>query len=126
MLDKQLELQDALCELRRSSVHPLAVRTQGQFVQYVRSMQQFMNREIEELLLELPASVQKPWSAQYETDCAKPLELTDSMREEAIDALCFMMNVLLVCRIDDEQLAELYNKVYDKNIGRLNGAISRR
>lgn len=119
MLDRQLDLQDALCEVRKFSVHPLAVRTQGQFVEYVRSMQQFMNREIEELLLELPSSVQKPWHVQFEEQSSADLVVTDKIKEEAIDAYCFLLNILLACRICDTELEALYNKVYSKNMGRL-------
>lgn len=124
ILSKQADLQSRYAELQHyytidpNNAEGLPVDT---VYDYIQKMQFYMNEEINELLLELgdgDRAVHKPWSTRYQALRSKEFHATDRIRNEAIDTLCFMMNILLVAGIHPENLEAEYDKVYSKNRSR--------
>lgn len=114
---QQLALQERLSEKGRA-VNPNSVVTIGEFVDYVLGMQRFLNMEIEEILQLLPVDARKPWKATHDTSRAYRVDQfvdMDHLREEAIDALCFLMNIMLVCGITPDNIGDIFDKVVNKN-----------
>lgn len=114
---QQLALQGQLSEKGRAT-DPQSVVTIGEFVDYVQGMQRFLNMEIEEILQLVPIDARKPWKGTHEsTRQMRVDQLVDMehLREEAIDALCFLMNIMLVCGVTPTNFAGVFNKVIYKN-----------
>ena len=81
-----------------------------------------MNMEITELLSSLSndnMKIHKPWSTSYER-LRRELTIPNpsATAEEAIDAMCFMMNIMIASGVTPGNIKELYQIVYDKNIKR--------
>lgn len=103
--------------------NPCELPFTGQFVDYILEMQRFMNMEIEEILQLLPVDARKPWKATHRTARLYPVSgLVDmsNLQREAIDALCFMLNICLACGVTPENVEALYDEVYTKNNNRAN------
>lgn len=86
--------------------------------QYIRDMQFFLNEEINELLIELgegDRAIHKPWSVRYSKIREKSFSSTEEVKNEAIDALCFMMNILFASGVTPENIENQYEKVHQKN-----------
>jgi hypothetical protein len=117
ILKKQIKLQEGyiddpshICNLRVGSIYD-----------YIQMMQTHMNMEITELLSSLSADnmkIHKPWSTSYEELRLKYPADPEHTAEEAIDAMCFMMNIMIAAGVTPDNIAGLYQKVYDKNIAR--------
>ena len=124
---KILELQQLTQEryaAERGMQNPATIETRGQFVDYVREMREYLNMEIDEVLaaVDFSGACRKPWKEKY--IMLRDLELIhedyeDKLKEEAVDALCFMMNICLACGVTQENIDKLYGEVYAKNMGRL-------
>lgn len=125
ILSKQSELQTNYANLAHYDViDPFDSEFEdvGTVCDYIRDMQFFINEEINELILEIAKNraVFKPWSTKHKRIRGSAVHLTDEVRSEAIDAFCFMMNIMLAAGITPDNIEELYDKVYRKNIKRQN------
>lgn len=90
---------------------------------YIRDMQFFLNEEINELLIELGGgdrAIHKPWSVRYNKIRENKFETNDGVKNEAIDAMCFMMNIILASGVNPESIEDQYEIVYQKNRSRQN------
>lgn len=114
---QQLALQEQLAE-KGLAISPLSVVTIGEFVDYVQDMQRFLNMEIEEILQLVPIDARKSWKATHHSTRALRVDQyvdKEHLKEEAVDALCFLMNILLVCGVTHENVTGIFQKVVDKN-----------
>jgi len=96
--------------------------TVGEVYDFIRHMKFCLNEELTELMEELgdgSRNIHKPWSPNYFDLRSKPMLTTQGMREEAIDTLCFLINILLAVGITPENIRHEYNKVLQKNLGRI-------
>ena len=124
ILKKQAKLQTKYCKLEHYKLLDPSETDQmnvGQVVDYIRSMQVFINQEIEELILEIAGddrAINKPWSIRYEPIREQLFTSTPDVKGEAIDVLLFTMNLLLASGIRPENIEEEYDKVFSKNTTR--------
>lgn len=94
----------------------------GEVYDFIRHMKFCLNEELTELMEAMgnnSRDIHKPWSKDYFKIRAAPSISTPHMREEAIDALCFLMNVMLAVGITPSNLEVEYFKVLDKNMKRI-------
>lgn len=122
ILKLQRQIQERFAA-ERGMQNPTKIVTVGQFVDYVREMREFLNAEIQELLDEVDVTkgAQKPWKSAHFAERAVSIrdDMRSSMRKEAIDALCFMMNICLAAGVTEDNIVEVYNSVHKKNISRI-------
>ena len=82
----------------------------------------FMHEEVTELMNEIGGGrdAVKPWSDKYEDSRAQQYIPTEHVKSEAIDMLCFAINVCLAAGVTPDLVEEEYEKVFQKNKGRQN------
>lgn len=124
ILKKQAELQAAYAKLPHYSLMDPSKsvdKSVGEVYNYVQTMQFFLNQEIDELLLELSngdRAIHKPWSSRYKGLRDTLFVSSAGAKSEAIDILCFCLNILLSAGITHENIEAEYDKVLSKNTGR--------
>jgi NTP pyrophosphatase (non-canonical NTP hydrolase) len=95
----------------------------GEVVEYIRNQQSYLNEEITEIILAISndnRSILKPWSTKY-TDLADKRYVSNcNIREEAIDMLCFCLNICLAAGITPDNIDSEYTIKFGKNISRQN------
>ena len=96
------------------------VYTVGEIIDSIRNMSHFAQDEVSELMIEIAGDRQslKPWSASYAENRSRKFISTDKVKSEAIDYLCFAINVCLSAGINAENVEEEYDKVRNKNLKR--------
>lgn len=118
-----LKLQRLLQEryaAERGMANPVELKTQGEWLDYCKEMQHFLNSEIQELMeAATTTSCRKPWKEDHLRHRRWEVELNHEVKHEAIDMLCFCMNLLLAAGVDETNLEVLYREVQQKNITRL-------
>jgi hypothetical protein len=94
-------------------------------VMYIRAMQGFANDEINEILVEIAGSPQnlKPWTKGWKPAMGAKYTPTDKTRLEAIDFLCFAINICLASGLTPQNVEEFYDVVHKKNVERQNSAV---
>jgi NTP pyrophosphatase (non-canonical NTP hydrolase) len=95
--------------------------TIGTTINYIQSMSFFLSEEISELIQEISGgnrNAMKPWSATYNKERNKSFVTTPHIRSEAIDMLCFAINICLAAGIKPLDVNLEYDKVLEKNIRR--------
>lgn len=94
--------------------------TKGEIVKYIQEQLAFMSEEVRELILEIGGdkAIMKPWSVNYRVVANHEYIVTDKIKSEAIDMLCFCMNICLAAGITADNIDGEYRKVWDKNIKR--------
>lgn len=95
--------------------------TTGEVYDYIREMQFYLNQEIDELLLSLSnndRAIHKPWSVRHSNIRQRKFEITKEIKSEAIDVLCFCMNILLASGVRADNIESEYEGVYKKNASR--------
>ena len=124
ILEKQVELQEGFSASAgmRKPIDLAAYATIGAVLDYIREMLYFMNEETVELMNEIGGSrdALKPWSSGYAASRQKRFRSTEHVKSEAIDMLCFSLNICMAAGITPENLDDEYNKVYLKNKRRQN------
>lgn len=124
ILMKQRSLQTKYAKLNPGKMIDPSVhyrKTVGEVYDYIVQTKYFLNEEIDELLLELSdgdRAIHKPWSSRYDEIRKKPYWANEETVGEAIDALCFMMNILLMAGVHPNNIDDAYDKVYLKNRAR--------
>jgi len=117
ILEKQIKLQEGYID---DPMHIKTLKT-GSIYDYIQMMQTHLNMEITELLSSLAKDnmkIHKPWSAEYDSLRDEYLPDPQHTAEEAIDALCFMMNIMIAAGVTPENIGFLYQRVFDKNVQR--------
>lgn len=118
ILEKQAQLQTNFYDLKAQSVNPsdLPGSTKLSVVDYIKEMHFFMNEEVTELLEEVAGSRNslKPWLKEHDSLKEDRYVPDGDSKSEAIDVLCFCMNILLAAGITHENIDAEYDKVYDK------------
>jgi len=117
ILEKQISLQQDYVDdpsyVRESKVRDI--------YDYIQMMQTHLNMEITELLSSLAddnMKIHKPWSTSYDALRDEYPPSPQNTAEEAIDAFCFMMNIMIAAGVTPDNISTLYQKVYDKNRSR--------
>jgi hypothetical protein len=123
ILAMQLELQQLIASKSNKIDHsPYANEgglTNGDMVHYIKDQAYFLQQEITELAEEFGGKdVLKPWKANYVNVTSAIASVTNQTKSEAIDALCFCMNICLAAGITPENIMDEYSKVWLKNINR--------
>jgi NTP pyrophosphatase (non-canonical NTP hydrolase) len=93
----------------------------GRVVDYIKEHSWYMNEEVNELILAVgdnDRAILKPWSTRYNAIAYGPFKSDADIREEAIDMLCFCMNICLAVGLTPENINEEYAKKWEKNIKR--------
>lgn len=100
---------------------PREIATIDEFVNYVHHMQRFLNDEIDEVLAEVDPTraARKPWHPQHGEVASQRLKITAELQQEAVDMLCFAMNICLACGVEPENVEAIYNEVHEKCMKRL-------
>ena len=121
MLKKQLQLLNLIAQ-NTSDVHPCFIMhqpTKGDVVNYIKEHLFFMNQEAVELMQQIGSNVAlKPWKQSYLDVCQEEAIIDDAVKSEAIDMLCFCLNICLAAGITPDNIDAEYQKVWHKNIGR--------
>jgi len=120
---KQAELQSGF--VKAGMIDPSRIpkwKTVGEALDYIREMLYFMHEEVTELMNEIGGGrdAVKPWSSHYEESRKKQFVPTDHVKSEAIDMLCFAINICLAAGVSPDIIEEEYDKVHAKNKGRQN------
>ena len=89
----------------------------GEVLDYIRDTRDFMIEEVNELMIEIGGGrdALKPWTTAYDHLRATDFEATDHIKSEAIDMLCFALNICLAAGVTPENIDEEYDKVHSKN-----------
>jgi hypothetical protein len=123
ILAMQLELQQLIASKSNKIDHsPCAHEnafTNGDMVHYIKDQAYFLQQEIAELAEEFGGKdVLKPWKANHNNVASGIAKITAETKSEAIDALCFCMNICLAAGITPENIMDEYSKVWLKNVDR--------
>jgi len=137
IMNMQIELQDKLSKLNASVANPSDLfddndTTAGDLYDYIRNNQFFLNEEITEIMEALgdgSRDIHKQWSANYGPLRSRMLHNDFSgkdlakLKEEATDALCFMLNICIALGINADNITPEYKKVFHKNIKRIEARV---
>jgi len=117
---RQAALQSAYADKTKMLDPSTSLANVGDALDYIKSMQSFANMELEELLIEIGGSTKalKPWSSEYGALRARQYSSTSTVRSEAIDFLCFAINICLAAGVTKDNLSDEYAAVLSKNKAR--------
>jgi NTP pyrophosphatase (non-canonical NTP hydrolase) len=90
-------------------------------IRYIKDQSFFLSEEVTEIMLaigEEDSAILKPWSVRHNAIINKGFISTDKVRSEAIDMLCFCMNICIAIGLDEYNINEEYSKVFQKNMNR--------
>lgn len=128
-MDKVFELQERvqqlMAEFNDNMDHNTVFgnkTTVGETYDYVIQLKFFIEEEITELLESLgdgSRDIHKPWKGTYESLRDQAFVSTDKTKEEAIDMLCFAINVCIAVGVDHTNINDEYFKVFKKILSRL-------
>jgi len=96
--------------------------TVGEVYGYILQMKFFIEEEITEIMEALgdgSRDIHKPWKDSCRRLRDKKYRSTSKLREEAVDMLCFSVNLCIGLGITEDTIGAEYNKVYLKNVRRL-------
>lgn len=129
ILEKQLELQKLIAITHRQKLDDPSTfdgHIDNKTVcDYIKDQSFFMSGEVTELMIEVgngDRSILKPWSTRHADLANRIFVSTPDVKSEAIDMLCFCMNICLAAGITPENIEVEFYKVWQKNIDRqMNG-----
>ncbi len=123
ILKKQEELQKFLVLNNRQFIPIEGESSVEETARYFWDTLRHLSDEVQELTEELvyPPSriLSKPWKSGYAKAVEKKYISTAQVKEEAIDILCFCLNILIGAGITSENIDEEYLKVHEKILSRL-------
>ena len=126
ILETQINLQKLLAPstLKGHIIPPhyMDAITIGEKYTTISKMQMFLNQEIDELLLAIgdnSRNIHKPWKKECQELLCKPFVISDEIKGEAIDILCFTLNICIAAGITADNIEDEYNKVAKKILGRI-------
>jgi hypothetical protein len=113
----QAELQRVIAENKPTEVNPLV--TNADMVQYIKDQSYFLSLETVELACEFGGKdILKPWKDGYRYVAQQRVSITPETKSEAIDMLCFCLNICLVAGITPDNVMQEYAEVWQKNMNR--------
>ncbi len=124
IISKHEKVQKAMFEKEPySPLNPL-VHNCSVGVKYhcISQMKFFLDEEVTELMEELgngTREIHKPWKKECIALRSKEFISTDKIKEEAIDVLCFALNICLAAGLDENNIEEEYEKVFNKIMSRM-------
>ena len=84
---------------------------------FIKEQAFFLQQEIVELAEEFGGKdILKPWKTNHINAASNIAKVTAESKSEAIDALCFCLNICLAVGITPENIKDEYNKVFNKNV----------
>lgn len=95
--------------------------TVGTTIDYIQQMSFYLSEEVSELIQEISGgnrNAMKPWSVNYAKERNRSFVTTQHVRSEAIDMLCFAINICLAAGIKPANINREYDQVLTKNVGR--------
>jgi len=116
ILAKHLQLQiDMEAAGKTTRVGELST-TRGESIHFLREMSHFLNMELLELEREFAKAEAgvKPWRNGHEQIVSLPHGTDCRTKEESMDCLCFIMNILLASGITPENIDSEYDKIHTK------------
>lgn len=114
----QQELQDVIIKNRQcASTLP---HSKGSMVNHIKDHAFYMSEEVTELMIAVGGdrAILKPWSVRHKDIVNLPFETSDDIKSEAIDMLCFCINICLAVGITPYNINDEYGKVWLKNMER--------
>lgn len=126
ILYKQQELQKLIAETQNIpeiNISDFSSIPNGVLCGHIKSHAFSMQEEIVELLIAIGGgdkAILKPWSKKYPAIYYKEFIPTDAIKSEAIDMLCFCLNICLAVGITPDTINNEYDKVHSKNVIRQN------
>jgi len=124
ILEKQFELLQ-LIQSKTFDVQPtltgMQYNSKSVVVKYIKDHAFFMSEEVTELLVAIGngnKAIYKPWRQEHALLMSQTFVTNDEVKSEAIDMLCFCLNICLAVGITPENIDEEYDKVWQKNIDR--------
>lgn len=125
ILEKQKALLDVIATNHNNSLDNISnmhgTVTKKDVCNYIKDHAFFMNQEVTELLLAIgneDSAIIKPWSTRHNEVSNKIFIPTDSTKSEAVDMLCFCLNICLAAGISPDNIEQEYEDVWCKNIKR--------
>lgn len=123
IFDKQSKLLQLLATKRPEYLQPSVLPrcTKGNLVAYIKDMQYFLNVEVQELIMAIgneDSAVFKPWKATYAIKQAESYEPKLVVQNEAVDVLCFAINICLAVGIKPNEINAIYKEINSNNINR--------
>lgn len=125
ILEKQIKLQREI-QLNHGGICPTDFDggvNKKYVIDYIKDHSFFMSEEVTELMLAVGGNdraIIKPWSSRHADLSTKIFESTDEVKSEAIDMLCFCLNICLAAGLTPKNIESEYHKVWLKNIKRQN------
>jgi NTP pyrophosphatase (non-canonical NTP hydrolase) len=97
-----------------------APETVGEVCDTIHKSMTFFQLEAIELMEEIAGSkdILKPWKENHAYVASQQFKTSDSIKSEAMDVLCFALNICLLAGITPTNIDQEYQKVWDKNIDR--------
>ena len=93
----------------------------GDIVHYIKEHAFFMSEEVTELMLAVgdeDRAILKPWSVNHKLKSKEKFVSTPEVKSEAMDMLCFCMNICLAVGITPDNVDEEFDKVWNKSMQR--------
>lgn len=96
--------------------------TVGEVCETIHKSMTFFQLEVIELMEEIAGSkdILKPWKANHINVASQQFKTSDLIKSEAMDVLCFALNICLLAGITPSNIDGEYQKVWNKNIDRCN------
>jgi NTP pyrophosphatase (non-canonical NTP hydrolase) len=93
----------------------------GQVCDKIRATAFYLEQEVVELVEEIGGGrdINKPWKKSHVELYNSPVIITDHVKGEAMDVLCFALNILILSGITSDNIDEEFEKVYQKNLKRV-------
>jgi phosphoribosyl-ATP pyrophosphohydrolase len=124
ILTKQRELLRVIAKKHRTpldNISECSNVTKGMVIDYIKNQQWFLSEEITELMLAIGdnnRAIIKPWSTGHKFIAIELFKSNAHIQSEAIDMLCFCINICLASGITPETIEQEYQKVWEKNMHR--------
>lgn len=121
IFEKQLGLQRVIATNYGYKLPNHMSFNKGEMVDYVKEHAFYLNEEIRELILAIgdnDSAIYKTWKANHIDLCEQTHYNTKEIQYEAIDMLCFCINICLGVGINDDNVERLYNEVLERNLKR--------
>ena len=117
ILDHQRKLQHLY------GMDPSNLASVGDQYSYIKDTLFYLQEEVSELLEALgngSRDIHKPWSINQAKILNRTANQSNTVKSEAIDMLCFTLNICLAAGITPDNIDMEYKKVLTKNLDRIN------
>ena len=117
IMHKQMHLRKLIMQ----KTNELEPRHAGAVCTLIKDMNFYLSQEVVELVEEIGGGrdINKPWKTTHKALHEAPINITEHIKGEAMDVLAFCLNICILAGITDENIDEEFDKVYQKNIKRV-------